>query len=136
MVDHVTLRPHGWIILTFLAGCGSASGTIAAQTSGTPVMATTVNATPELAFTPATANVLPGGTVTFDFGGVPHNVFFDPAPGAPADIPGNNSAARVTRTFASAGTYNYNCHIHPGMRGTVVVGTSSSTGSVGGNYYP
>jgi hypothetical protein len=27
----------------------------------------------------------------------------------------------VTRTFPTAGTYVYNCHIHPGMRGTVVV---------------
>jgi plastocyanin len=131
----VTLRTHRWIFLTFLTGCASAAGT-EATTSGTPAAAVTVGATPQLAFTPQTANVLPGGTVTFDFGAVAHDVFFDPAPGAPADIPGNNAGTSITRTFASAGTYNYNCHIHPGMRGTVVVGTSSSSGSMGGNYYP
>ena len=132
----MTPRFNGWIILTFLAGCSSASGTVGATASEPPAIAATVNAVPQLAFTPATANVLPGGTVTFDFGTVAHNVFFDPAPGAPDDIPGDNSNTRITRTFASAGTYGYSCHIHPGMRGTVVVGTSSSTGAMGGNYYP
>jgi plastocyanin len=131
----MTLRPHGWIVLTFLAGCGSASGT-EVTTSGTPAISVAVAATPQLAFAPHTANVLPGGSVTFDFGTVAHNVFFDPAPGAPDDIPGNNASTSVTRTFATAGTYNYTCRIHPGMRGTVVVGTSSSNGALAGNYYP
>jgi len=27
----------------------------------------------------------------------------------------------VTRTFATAGTYAYTCHIHPSMQATVVV---------------
>ena len=99
-------------------------------------MASTVSATPQLAFTPGTTNVLPGGTVTFDFGTVAHNVYCDPGPGAPADIPGQNAGTSVTRTFTSAGTYGYSCHIHPGMRGTVVVGTDQGTATPGGNYYP
>ena len=127
-------RLHGWIILTFVAGCGG--GATTPTTSGPPTMAATVGATPQLAFTPARANVLPGGTVTFDFGTVAHDVYFDPAPGAPADIPGENAGTSVTRTFASAGTYGYSCHIHPGMRGTVVVGTAAGTDVPGGNYYP
>jgi plastocyanin len=66
---------------------------------------------------------------------VAHNVFFDSVPGAPADIPGSNAGNSVSRTFASAGTYAYSCHIHPGMRGSIVVGTASPT-STGGNGYP
>src|SRR5215472_4726729 len=33
----------------------------------------------------------------------------------------------VQRTFPVAGVYNYYCHIHPGMRGTIVVGGVADT---------
>jgi plastocyanin len=99
-------------------------------------MTATVSATPAIAFTPGTANILPGGTVTFAFGTLAHNVFFDAVPGAPADIPGNNSGTNVDRTFATPGTYTYNCHIHPGMTGKVVVGTAATTSTSGGGGYP
>ena len=102
--------------------------------SGAPTETATVAATPDIAFNPASASILPGGTVTFDFGSVAHNVFFDAVPGAPADIPGNNAGTSATRTFATAGTYTYSCHIHPGMRGTIVVGTSSATTGSGSGY--
>jgi hypothetical protein len=59
--------------------------------------------------------------VTFAFGSVGHNVFFDTAAGAPADIPGINANTSVTRIFNTAGTFTYICHIHPSMQGTVVV---------------
>jgi plastocyanin len=63
-----------------------------------------------------------GGTATFEFGSLGHNVFFDNAPaGAPANITAVTTNQSVTRTFTTAGTYNYNCHIHPGMKGVVVV---------------
>jgi Plastocyanin len=63
-----------------------------------------------------------GGTVTVDFGSVAHNVFFDNAPaGAPANITAATSNASMALTFNQAGTFVYNCHIHPGMHGTVVV---------------
>ena len=81
----------------------------------------TIAATPSLAFTPATLTVDAGQAVTFAFGSVPHNVFFDQAAGAPSDIAGQNTAVSIQRTFATAGNYHYTCHIHPGMQGTVVV---------------
>jgi plastocyanin len=88
----------------------------------TPVTAATVQATPSIAFTPSRVNLLAGGTVTFDFGSVEHDVFFDNAPtGAPANITAPSANKSVTLTFATKGTYVYNCHIHPGMTGTVVV---------------
>ena len=97
-------------------------------------MTATVNATPAIAFNPSPAKIDPGGTITFAFGSVAHNVYFDAVAGAPADIPGNNAGTSVSRTFTSAGTYGYSCHIHPGMRGLIVVGTAttSDTANTGG----
>jgi plastocyanin len=51
-----------------------------------------------------------------------HNVFFDNAPaGAPANITAPSANKNVTLTFPATGTYAYNCHIHPGMKGTITV---------------
>ncbi|HEU4630987.1 MAG TPA: plastocyanin/azurin family copper-binding protein [Gemmatimonadaceae bacterium] len=81
----------------------------------------TVDATPQITFSPATVTIAAGRSVTFRFGSVPHNVFFDAASGAPADIPTPTTNASVTRTFNTAGTFTYDCHVHPGMSGTVIV---------------
>ena len=81
----------------------------------------TVVATNGLVFTPNTLHVNAGDEVTFSFGSVAHNVFFDAKAGAPTDIGGINANGTVKRTFAAAGTYTYTCHLHPGMNGTVVV---------------
>ncbi len=90
-------------------------------TTAPPPPPSTVAATPSLTFDPATLTVNVGETVTFAFGSVPHNVFFTQQAGAPADIAGNNTNVSITRTFATAGTYAYTCHIHPSMHATVVV---------------
>lgn len=97
-------------------GCGSSGGDVTAPPAANPVAAT-----PDLAFTPATITVHAGDAVTFQFGSVGHNVFFDPQAGTPADIGGTNANASVERTFTTAGTFGYTCHIHPSMHGTVVV---------------
>ena len=102
--------------------------------------APTVQATPQLAFTPREVTIGTGGTVTWAFGPVEHNVTFGAAAGAgsgsgeyggsaggtgstsggPANIP-RSSNASVSRMFGAAGTYGYECTIHPGMTGTVTV---------------
>ena len=88
----------------------------------TPVRDATVQATPAEQFTPGRINLLVGGTVTYAFGSLAHNVFFDNGPtGAPDNITAPSSNKSVTLTFNTKGTYVYNCHIHPGMKGTVVV---------------
>jgi plastocyanin len=124
------LRLSSLICLTLLAACsGGTSST--APTSPSPA---TVNAAPNLSFDPSPLHLVAGGTVTFAFGSVAHNVFFDAIPGAPADIPGTNANTSTTRTFPTAGTYVYNCHIHPGMTGTIIVSqvpTSSDSGYTG-----
>ena len=110
--------------IALLAACGGDedSPTPTEVVDPTPVQAATVQATPAQQFTPGRVNVIAGGTVTFDFGSLQHNVFFDNAPGgAPEGIPEPTANKSVTRTFATRGTFDYNCHLHPGMSGTVVV---------------
>jgi plastocyanin len=105
-------------IMMALAACGGSSDS---GIDGPPGDGKTVNATSSLRFTPATLTVSTGDAVTFAFGGVAHNVFFDARLGAPDNIPGTNANASIQRTFATAGTYTYTCHIHPSMHGSVVV---------------
>src|ERR1700693_1508386 len=103
-------------------GCGFAPppATSTPPTSpNTPAVADQVNATPSLTFDPPTLTTKVGHTVTFAFGSVGHNIFFDTTTGAPADIPGVNANTSVTRPFDTAGTFTYTCHIHPYMQGSV-----------------
>ena len=102
------------------SGGGYGSAPSPTTPNNTPV-ADQVNATASLAFDPSTLNTNVGRVVTFAFGSVGHNIFFDAATGAPADISGVNANASVTRTFNTAGTFTYSCHIHPFMQGKVVV---------------
>ena len=110
------------LAIAALGACGGDSPTEPVNQDPTPVPAATVQAVPSEQFTPGRVTVTVGGTVTFAFGSLAHNVFFDNDPaGAPDNIPDPSANKSVTRTFNTAGTYNYNCHIHPGMRGTVIV---------------
>jgi plastocyanin len=121
------------IILAAVA-CGGGSTTAPSQTPSPSPTSATVNATPSIAFSPATTTIAPGGTVTFAFGSVPHNVYFDSTAGAPQNIPGNNANTSASVTFNTTGTYVYHCHIHPSMTGTVIVG-STMQANPGGNGY-
>ena len=118
---HVTIYAIAALaVVSLLAACGG-SGEM--STGPTPSVATaTVQATPAIQFTPSVVNLQVGGTVTFVFGAVDHNLYFDNAPaGAPANIATATSNASVTRVFPIAGRFAYNCHIHPGMTGTIIV---------------
>ena len=131
------LRTTSLICLALLAACGGAA-TESATSSSPPPASGTVDATPNLTFNPSPLNIVAGGTATFAFGSVAHNVFFDGATGAPADIPGVNANTSVTRAFTTPGTYVYTCHIHPGMTGRIVVSpapTASDSGPTGYGTY-
>ena len=70
-------------------------------------------------FSPASIQVATGATVkwTWEPGASLHNVTF--TTGTPsANLDGG---ATFTRTFATAGTFTYQCTLHPGMTGTVMV---------------
>jgi len=108
------------LVVATLAACGG-SGGYNSPVDPPPGDGHTIAATPSLAFGPTTLTVNAGDAVTFAFGSVAHNVYFDAETGAPASIEGNNANVSITRTFATAGSYRYACHIHPSMQGTVVV---------------
>ena len=120
---------------TFALACGGSGGYggSTADPTSPPPSGAIVRANTSLAFAPDSLDVTAGSAVTFTFGSVGHNVFFDPIggapqPGAPADIPGANANNSVSRTFATAGKYRYTCHIHPTMHGTVVVKAAVAAG--------
>lgn len=86
-----------------------------------PPTSADVTATTGLAFNPASVQVATGGEVTWEFEATGHNVTFDAVAGAPADIGGSNADVSISRSFATAGTFPYECTIHPGMSGSVQV---------------
>jgi plastocyanin len=117
LVSGVTAGP-----VTISATVGGVVGSMA-MTVTAPVIGATANvdATPGLTFDPAQVDVTAGGTVTWHFGTVTHNVTFTGAgAGTPANIDNTTSANR-TATFTTAGNFPYHCTLHAGMNGTVVV---------------
>ena len=75
-------------------------------------------------FSPATANVKVGGTVTWTWnsGNTGHNVTYSSGPGTlPANSPTQAGGTTFSTTFTTVGTYAYHCTIHFGMEGTVKV---------------
>ncbi len=75
---------------------------------------------PGNSFVPYQVEVQTGQRVFFDFPVQPHNVIFQPQAGAPADIQTTSSEV-VSRQFNTAGQFSFDCTLHPGMSGVVVV---------------
>jgi plastocyanin len=71
-------------------------------------------------FSPFLVDIRRGGTVRYVFPQRAHNVIFANVAGAPQSI-GIVSNQTVSRTFNTAGTFDYTCTLHPGMDGRVVV---------------
>lgn len=72
-------------------------------------------------FDPGSVTIKVGGNVTWTYNSsVEHNVTFDPATGAPANVPGSRSGS-ASRTFSTVGDFDYQCTNHPGMSGSVRV---------------
>lgn len=72
-------------------------------------------------FTPAGVTIQRAGTVTWNNStGLVHNVTFAAATGAPANIPDLGEGS-VSRSFTTAGSFNYQCTNHSGMTGQVTV---------------
>ena len=72
------------------------------------------------AFDPSTVTISSGTRVNWGWNGRnPHNVVFAPGTGLASSATQTDGAFNVT--FSTAGSYNYECTVHPGMTGTVVV---------------
>lgn len=102
---------------------GSVTRTAAVAVNVTGVLANqadVVASSGDYIFTPKTVAIQAGGSVTWTFGGLGHTVTFESTTGAPASIAEAYSTA-VSRTFITPGNYTYNCQIHAGMSGKIVV---------------
>ncbi|MBI1808840.1 MAG: Ig-like domain-containing protein [Gemmatimonadetes bacterium] len=102
------------------AASGSVSNSVSVSVTAATFPASAIVTTPGNAFAPFQVDIASGGTVQWQFGSVGHNVVFDGTAGAPAGIV-ITSNANVSRTFAVKGTFNYQCTVHAGMVGVVVV---------------
>lgn len=100
----------------------TASATVAV-TSGERAPATVT--TPGLAFDPASLAVSVGDTVTWEFSGAVHNVTFTEGTPPGGNIPDQQIGSVVEREFPDPGTFKYECTIHAGMAGEVVVTTGT-----------
>ena len=132
------------IFFASLAACGGGGAAIEAPTSepttnppgatpsnpsspSTPAspgnsVVTTVGTT----FSPASVTVPPGSVVTWQITGGTHNVTFGATKPTGGDVGDTNAGAQVARTFATAGTFDYECTRHSGMVGRVVVSADGS----------
>jgi plastocyanin len=116
----VTGTANGQAIVTATAEQKSATATINVTSSFSTSADVQVGAGGALAFDPAQVDIAAGGTVNYAWNGVTHNVTFATPGGTVQNIP-DRSSGTVQVTFGTAGTFNYQCTIHPGMNGTVTV---------------
>lgn len=110
------------LLLTACSSSGSSSVKANGTVDGSSGVVT-VKGGDDLKFAPNIVNAKVGVLkLTFtDSGQVPHNLAFDDASlGKTATINGGTSAT-LDVTFPKAGTYTFQCTIHPGMTGKVVV---------------
>jgi plastocyanin len=85
-----------------------------------PVGTSAVVTMPGNSFIPFEVTIRTGEQVYFEFPQELHNVIFGVKAGAPQDIPQVRNRT-VARTFTVAGQFAYDCTLHPGMSGVVVV---------------
>lgn len=98
----------------------TASGTASVSVTGTLPTSVTITAGTDNQFNPKTVIVARNASVDYEFLSVVHNVTYGSATGAPSNIP-NSSNTSVSRTFGADGDFSYECTIHSGMTGTVIV---------------
>lgn len=96
------------------------TATVAVAVTGQLPTNASVSTTSGDVFTPNSVAIARGGSVTWTFGATIHNVTFGGPAGAPSNI-GNVSGTQESRTFTQAGNFAYNCTLHAGMNGQVIV---------------
>jgi plastocyanin len=96
------------------------------QNQDTPAQATQTITIKNFAFSPDTLTVKKGTIVTWiNEDSAPHLVASDPHP-AHTDLPGLQSTPLskgqgYSFTFDKVGSWGYHCHLHPSMKGTIIV---------------
>jgi plastocyanin len=122
--------------VALVAGCSSNSSTT------TPTVPTTPKSSPstspssggttitiaDFSFSPATVTVAVGAKVTWkNTGATDHTVT-----GSGWDSGNIAPGSEYSKTFDTAGTFDYHCSIHPTMTGKVIVTASGTSGGTGG----
>lgn len=113
------------VTASLTAGGVTRTATTNVNVSALPTSPTVTASATGQTFDPDTVKVATGGTVTWSFPGMAHNVIWDGAAPPGGDItppPPLSNGATADRTFPNAGTYLYHCSIHgPSMDGRVIV---------------
>ena len=107
-------------------GCGGDDGPSDPNDGGDDASTVTVS---NNLFTPGQLTVPVGTTVNWEWnsGGTAHNVTFQD------DVQSDNmTTGTYSRTFSTAGAYPYQCTLHPGMNGNVIVNASTTGGTGSG----
>ena len=103
------------LVIVLAAACGGTTQTSPSATDPAGATAVTIA---NFAFGPQSVTLTPGTEVTWtNADSVPHTVTFTGGP----DLGQFGTGDSVSRTFDSAGEFDYVCTLHPGMEGTVVV---------------
>jgi len=114
------MRASVIVLLAFAAACSSDSSTTPTGPGNKSVDVFTLST----AFSPNFVQIAAGDTVLFHIvpsnNGEGHDVTFDVKSGAPANIKVTLNGD-IPRVFTTRGTFHYNCFVHPGMSGDVVV---------------
>jgi plastocyanin len=111
MGDYVSSFRPFWLILAL----------VACSDSTDPVDGNSVAMTSSNTFSPSSVTIAATEAVTWTNGsGTAHNVTFGQVTGAPANVPDFTNGSQ-SRTFPTAGTFPYQCTIHAGMTGQVIV---------------
>lgn len=113
----IGVGPGSAAITATSSGLASQPFSITVTASGSVAAVVTMQAN---TFTPSQVTIRVGQSVLFDFPADQHNVVFAARAGKPADIP-ITSGQSVTRAFTTAGSFPYDCTLHPGMSGSVIV---------------
>lgn len=109
------------ITITAVKGTVTKTASIPLTVSGAlPGTADVVASSGDYLFTPKLVAITRGGSVNWSFGTLEHTVTFAVTTGAPTSIPSGYLGTQ-SRTFNTAGNFTYNCTIHSGMTGQVVV---------------
>jgi plastocyanin len=118
----IRLSSAAVLLVSFIAGCGDSG-----PTDSTPSSKNTIVDIFTIAdsFSPTFATLAVGDTARWNFSGgsdgLGHNVRFNPRTAStPLDI-NVLKTGTATRVFTAKGNYKYDCDVHPGMKGEVIV---------------
>src|SRR5687767_10957366 len=119
--SEVTMKLIGLLALTlgFAAGCGSEDPPAGPGPGAPDAITVTTGSAPPPRFIPQSGSIAVGGTVTFRNGSpVEHNVKSGTNVWALRALQPDEA---FDVTFTEAGQYTFECTIHPGMTGVIVV---------------